>query len=305
MKVQLTILLLLCLLSQSMAQLPANFAPVGARWEYTYYNYALEEGRYIHESVGDTTINGLPHRIIKTRAKFRCTEPNCAFGNESRYNLFYTVRNDSLLLLNQNGGYDFAFNFGYRIGDSIDIRTFSSSPLRKGVISRISDTLLNNKRLKFWEITQTCISMGRPITRPKSKVYELIGTTVWGFYGLSDECPFNEAGKGLCSFKTPDWAYEPYVCLFSVGTEDLEPLNIAIYPNPASAELNINYTPDNADGVAVVRVLDILGKTVFSKKIDAFRDPLSVNVSNLAEGMYIIAVSVQGKKTYISKFIKQ
>ena len=65
-KVQLTILLLACLFSQSMAQLPANFAPVGARWEYNYYNYALEEGRYIHESVGDTTINGLPHRIIKS-----------------------------------------------------------------------------------------------------------------------------------------------------------------------------------------------------------------------------------------------
>ena len=305
MKVQLTILLLACLFSQSMAQLPANFAPVGVRWEYNYYNYALEEGRYIHESVGDTIINGLPHRIIKTRAKFRCTEPSCVFGNESRYNLFYTVRNDSLLVLNQNGGYDFAFNFGYRIGDSIDIRTFSSSPLKKGIITRISDTLINNKRLKFWEITQTCIQTGRPTTTPKSKVYELIGTTAWGFYGLRDECAINETGKGLCSFKTTDWAYEPSVCRFSVGTKDLTPLNIAIYPNPVNAELNINYTPDNAKGSLEMRVFDILGKIVFQQKFDVFNDPLSINVSNLAEGMYIISVSVQGKKTYISKFIKR
>ena len=93
---------------------------------------------------------------------------------------------------------------------------------------------------------------------------------------------------------------------FRVSTKEaLPPLSIILYPNPVGNELNIDYTPDNANGELEIKVFDIVGKTVFNKKFDAFRDPLSINVSNLAEGMYIISISVQGKKTYISKFIKR
>ena len=77
-----------------------------------------------------------------------------------------------------------------------------------------------------------------------------------------------------------------------------------MFPNPVNSELNIDYTPDNANGELDVKLFDILGKTVFSRKFDAFKDPLSINVSNLAEGMYIISVSVQEKKTYTQKIIK-
>ena len=92
---------------------------------------------------------------------------------------------------------------------------------------------------------------------------------------------------------------------FRVSTkETLPPLSIILYPNPVGNELNIDYTPDNANGELEIKVFDILGKTVFNNKMDAFKDSLSINVSNLAEGMYIISVSVQGKKTYTQKIIK-
>ncbi len=91
----------------------------------------------------------------------------------------------------------------------------------------------------------------------------------------------------------------------SVNSFSFEQQNIKVFPNPVSHQLNIDYVPENGNETLEISVFDILGKTVFSRKFDAFRDPLSINVSNLAEGMYIISVSVQGKKTYISKFIKR
>ena len=98
---------------------------------------------------------------------------------------------------------------------------------------------------------------------------------------------------------------EPSSCRVATKEVENEPLSIKVFPNPVSSELNIDYTPDNANGKLEIKLFDIVGKTVFNKKMDAFKDPLSINVSNLAEGIYIVSITVQGKKTYTAKFIKQ
>ena len=103
---------------------------------------------------------------------------------------------------------------------------------------------------------------------------------------------------------TPTYPCDSTISFRVATKETLPPLSIILYPNPVGNELNIDYTPDNANGELEIKLFDIVGKTVFKQKFDAFKDPLSINVSNLAEGMYIIAASVQGKKTYTQKIIK-
>jgi hypothetical protein len=83
------------------------------------------------------------------------------------------------------------------------------------------------------------------------------------------------------------------------------PFSIKVFPNPTNLNLNIDYTLDNANGELNIRVFDIIGKTVFKQTLDAFKAPLSINVSNLPKGMYIVSITVQGRETHSTKFIKE
>ena len=76
----------------------------------------------------------------------------------------------------------------------------------------------------------------------------------------------------------------------TVSTQEyfVEPLSI--YPNPSSGLITIN-RPDNLYESLNFEIIDIAGKTVFQKTIES--PTLSVNVSNLAGGTYLIrAVAV-------------
>ena len=134
------------------------------------------------------------------------------------------------------------------------------------------------------------------------------GDLLIGGYLLNNS-PLSQPGSGhwglLIRTDSLGCSLEPSSCSVTTKEVENEPLSIKVFPNPVSNELNIDYTPDNANGELEIKLFDIIGKTVFSRKLDAFKDPLSINVSNLAEGMYIVSISVQGKKTYTAKFIKQ
>ena len=79
--------------------------------------------------------------------------------------------------------------------------------------------------------------------------------------------------------------------------------NIEVYPNPASSLLNVNLT-NETEGQLTFKVMDMTGKVISCESVENFGGELhhSINVSNLAKGMYILNIeSKQGKN--IRKFI--
>lgn len=79
--------------------------------------------------------------------------------------------------------------------------------------------------------------------------------------------------------------------------------NITVYPNPASSLLNIDLTAD-VEGQLTFKVMDMTGKVISVESLENYGGELhhSLNVSNLAKGMYILNIeSQQGKN--IRKFI--
>jgi PKD repeat protein len=84
----------------------------------------------------------------------------------------------------------------------------------------------------------------------------------------------------------------------NLSTVDLEkPLQIDVYPNPAQHYLNVQ----SAEKVKTISIIDLLGQEV---NVNLFSANM-INVSNLANGMYIIKVVSENHKTATSKFIKQ
>ncbi|GAA0725817.1 hypothetical protein GCM10009430_32050 [Aquimarina litoralis] len=82
-------------------------------------------------------------------------------------------------------------------------------------------------------------------------------------------------------------------------------LSMKIFPNPVSDMLNVEFQefPDNNESLATVKILDINGKTLFSKKCIIDKTDHKIDVSNLKDGLYFLKVSY-GKNIVRTKFYK-
>ncbi len=86
----------------------------------------------------------------------------------------------------------------------------------------------------------------------------------------------------------------------TVNTEDVFENRIAVFPNPASNNLNIRFAKTPATNPKV-KIIDVLGKTLFYSTLNSER---SLDVSSLEDGIYILEVIIENK-SYVSRFIKQ
>jgi hypothetical protein len=69
--------------------------------------------------------------------------------------------------------------------------------------------------------------------------------------------------------------------------------NFNIYPNPVLSTLNIQFDKNSSDFTVII--YDISGKVIFSEYNFSKLSNVTLDVSHLSSGMYLIAVSLQGK----------
>lgn len=81
------------------------------------------------------------------------------------------------------------------------------------------------------------------------------------------------------------------------GISDVQPSEISIYPNPTSGQFKINYK--NADAY---KVFDLSGKMILANRIGAPAGTIDVDLSDQANGVYMIHV-INGGETSIHKVV--
>jgi surface protein len=106
----------------------------------------------------------------------------------------------------------------------------------------------------------------------------------------SEPTGFSNGTQNFPESYKPVWGTCP-----SLGIDDLNQLDVSIYPNPTSDTVYIN----SSSSQLKVVVFDILGKQVLNKP-----NTNSVDVSSLSKGAYFIKVS-DGINTSTKKFIKE
>jgi len=111
----------------------------------------------------------------------------------------------------------------------------------------------------------------------------------WCVTNIASEPTYFSYNSPLIESNKPVWGTCP-----SLGIDDLNQLDISIYPNPTSDTVNI----DSSSSQLKIVVFDILGKQVLNKP-----NTNSVDVSSLSKGAYFIKVS-DGINTSTKKFIK-
>ena len=78
---------------------------------------------------------------------------------------------------------------------------------------------------------------------------------------------------------------------FGLGVEDVtNKLQFSLYPNPTKESLTLNFKAENAEN-AEITMFDILGNEVYTKSLGSIKiHSEQIDVSNLAEGLYILKV---------------
>jgi hypothetical protein len=129
-------------------------------------------------------------------------------------------------------------------------------------------------------------------------------TSAWsvgGDYTLASEASgvVTARNNGLTSFS--DFAIGIASSVITLSNPEFQKQQLTIYPNPASEQVNLSFKTilDNVN----VKIISILGQTVYEKS-NLSVDNLSLNVSDLNKGIYIVQVS-DGVSVSNSKFIKQ
>ena len=90
----------------------------------------------------------------------------------------------------------------------------------------------------------------------------------------------------------------------SLSTNEVKNLNsVYLYPNPTSNLLNI-VVENKLDFPEAYTIINSLGQIIKSKKIESQQD-LSVNVSNLTQGIYFLKLSKNQSETNTIRFIKK
>ena len=85
----------------------------------------------------------------------------------------------------------------------------------------------------------------------------------------------------------------------AVGINELATLDFMLYPNPANDVLFIE--TGEIIGGFIVNIIDLTGRTVFTKELSSSTVKLELNVSTLNKGMYL--VNLQTESATISKRI--
>ena len=102
---------------------------------------------------------------------------------------------------------------------------------------------------------------------------------------------------------TSDWSEIVDYSMTGPGIDDYLLSSITLYPNPANDVVNVQCTMNNVRcNDATIEVLDIYGKLLQTLNADA--EIASINVSNLANGVYFVRVTM-GEGVVTKKFVKK
>lgn len=97
-------------------------------------------------------------------------------------------------------------------------------------------------------------------------------------------------------------AYFPVTCVATSIQEQQNSGSFILYPNPANDELTLSFK-ENTSLKSTISLMDVCGKVLLTKE-NTELDKITLNVQELASGIYFIKASSNGK-SIVKKFVKE
>ncbi|MDH5442259.1 MAG: T9SS type A sorting domain-containing protein [Candidatus Nomurabacteria bacterium] len=163
----------------------------------------------------------------------------------------------------------------------------------------VNPPIISNSRdsfvVRYQEIFYDTVDISDPIKFDTliSRLYEFstrMVTPGWRIYRSNVYLHYTEDGLILSKDSS---------LTVGIFTPNKQKINISVYPNPVSDQLNI-VLPGNAD--AIISITSLAGQVIYFSRLSTIKT--SIDVSSLKPGMYIVSFQnggQQGTKTFIKQ----
>lgn len=289
-----TILLSISLLISVFSQ-AQNWCPSGAQWIYSTGS-VIENGTANVFYQKDTFINGINCKKLEVR------EDIFAYRT---YNEYTYAQGDTVFFLYDSIFWPTYF-FNAAIGDTIVHRntypTADCDTFWNFVVDSTATVVINGDSLRYYRMNRVDNTLVHP---QRLEVMEKFGV-LKGFLKPWTSCLFYEEVTiyGVNCYQDDSFgSYDriPHIpCKIITGIDGIEDkLNFLVYPNPATNQLNISI-----DGHTITKyqVMDYPGKVVIDNQLNS--SDLSIDVSSLAQGVYLIKLELNNGQFVMRKFIR-
>lgn len=279
--------------------------PIGNTWYYSYSNVA-SNGFVKFEITGDTLI-GLDTYIVIEKMRKVYAWPGF-YDSTSLGQEYLCWENDTVYrLINEQKTLLFTFNSN--IGDTISFRIAESlSPscdsIGLAVVDSVGTISVQGQTLKWISVTPLLTAE----VAISGKIVEGIGPVESYFFPEYYLCiaDANEGGFFRCISDSTGVLFNSGVapsCDYLTSINDIQKLNLQIYPNPTTTQINFTL-PDNEDyEITIYNALSsiVILSPVEGRTID--NGQYTINISHLPPGIYFI--EARGEKVFRGKFVKE
>jgi hypothetical protein len=271
-----------------------EFAAVGTTWEYTIYSGLSDsESWVLLESLKDTFVSGRNCKKISSlsihKYRYPIAKIDGPFFNDNAYLL--NIQNDSLFVFEFNE-FKFQYKIRYQIGDSI------THKYGKYLLTQIDTITLNSgQKIRRYKFDMICNF------NSNSYFYMLenIGVDGYGIFRINSACLVDGLGYFLCYYTNKEISYvKSSDCKkrFTVNNHDFL-LNTAIFISPSTTSQYLSIKTDYV--FKHINIVDLNGKIL---KSTPYTEGVSLDVSYLPNGLYILQlIDNQGKRA-VKKFVK-
>lgn len=133
--------------------------------------------------------------------------------------------------------------------------------------------------------------------QPENSLSSFINDDWEGDWTLIVEDTFNGDGGTINNFSLE-------ICdgTGTLSAEVFDETSFAMYPNPASHQVTIDFDKPNGD--STVTIFDINGRIIKQVKASSFDTDAKINVSDFSSGIYMVEISSGGKKSTQKLIVK-
>lgn len=301
MKNLLLLLGLLCNITQLSAQ---DFAPIGATWHYTeLYAFAGNVSYLKIESVKDTVIQGKTCRKFKKYSSLACAFNFDFAYSEDSVVYFYSPAIDSFqILYDIKAEKDSSWIIIFEAVEAGELDTMLI------MVDSVSSVTINAVNLKKLHVTYHSLNFGRLDQKYSSEIIERIGDVqylshLYSLLGLV-ACDMNYSAGLRCYQDSVLGFYETGLAdscdHTAVGIKELSPkTEFSIFPNPAQNFIEVK---SELQDEMTIEITNLLGQLRQSK---TFISRTDIDVSDLAQGVYLVSFKQEGRLLGSKKFVKR
>lgn len=264
------------------------FAPVGATWVYSIYDY-WDDNNYESTAIaiGDTSINGRPCRTIQTES-FDCN-PLMPYMNR----LFTYTSGDSVFWYDQvSGSFRLLVPFNIGVGGSWQIPLDNDTVVV--TVNAVDTANFNGVDLRRLHVSQATIHMAYMV-EPDAIWTERFGNSLylvpWRYDCSDADVPIEHVCYSDSALSWPNNSVSCAIWMAQVEVSSAPRLSIT--PSIAQRDQTVLLQIDRNTGPQVnFNVIDALGRLVFSNHLEGIRATLQFSVS----GTYFVVLTENGRQ---------